>query len=221
MMATQVREQASARPAGWGLWGRWTLATAVGELAGFSVPAIAGAALASLGLPDLAMILVAALCGVAEGAILGFAQSLALRQAIPGLPPRHWVGATAVAAPIAWIMGMTLGTQWERLAALPLVILIAGAAVLGLTVLLSIGVAQWVVLRQHVRHAGWWVPANALAWALGLTACLAGMSLTAEGQPVALMAAIGIGSGLAMGLIVAALTGAALVWLLRSQEPQS
>lgn len=30
-----------------------------------------------------------------------------------------------------------------------------------------IGILQWVVLRQHVRQAGWWILASALGWAAG------------------------------------------------------
>lgn len=26
------------------------------------------------------------------------------------------------------------------------------------------GLAQWLVLRQHVRHAGWWIAASAVGW---------------------------------------------------------
>lgn len=33
---------------------------------------------------------------------------------------------------------------------------------------LIVGVAQWVVLRYYIPHAGWWVLASAFGWFLGL-----------------------------------------------------
>ena len=32
----------------------------------------------------------------------------------------------------------------------------------------TIGIAQWVILRKRVRHAGWWIPANLIGWATGV-----------------------------------------------------
>jgi hypothetical protein len=36
----------------------------------------------------------------------------------------------------------------------------------------SIGLAQWLVLRQSVRHAAWWILANVIGW--GIAALVAG-----------------------------------------------
>lgn len=33
---------------------------------------------------------------------------------------------------------------------------------------LIVGVAQWVVLRYYIPHAGWWVLASAFGWVLGI-----------------------------------------------------
>ena len=37
-----------------------------------------------------------------------------------------------------------------------------------------LGLLQWGVLRRHVSSAGWWVPANALAWALSTPVMFSG-----------------------------------------------
>jgi len=47
----------------------------------------------------------------------------------------------------------------------------------------------------------------------------AAMSLVPEDDPLTLVAAIAALSGLLMGATVAAITGMALVWLLRAQTP--
>ena len=39
----------------------------------------------------------------------------------------------------------------------------------GAVVGLGLGSAQWLVLRRHVRSAGWWILANSLGWLAGLS----------------------------------------------------
>jgi hypothetical protein len=46
------------------------------------------------------------------------------------------------------------------------------AAAMGLVLGPVLGVPQWWVLRRHVAHAWWWIPANAAAWALGMPVIL-------------------------------------------------
>jgi hypothetical protein len=43
-------------------------------------------------------------------------------------------------------------------------VIYALAAGMGLILGTILGVPQWLALRRHVPKAGWWVPANALAW---------------------------------------------------------
>jgi len=95
------------------------------------------------------------------------------------------------------------------------------AKVLGLAFLMGLalgpvlGVAQWLALRQFVRRAALWVPANALAWACGMVVIFAGIDLALGG---------GFGAGImpilaltlaCAGALVGAVHGLALVWLLR------
>lgn len=87
------------------------------------------------------------------------------------------------------------------------------AAVAGIAVLLSLGTAQWFVLRDHFPGAHLWVWANALAWGAGLLVFAAVTTpLWQPGRPPVLVALIGALGG----LLMAAVTGAALTRLTRT-----
>jgi hypothetical protein len=185
----------------------------LGELGGFALPALAGAALYFSGLPEgplFRVILVAA--GAGEGAVLGLAQFLALRRSLPRLSAPAWIGGTAAAAALAWTIGLIPSTLSAPPALSPA--LVAVAVPLGLLFLLSIGGVQWLELRRHVRHAGRWIAANAIAWPLGVAVPVIALSLLPDGTPAALMALAGLVSGAGMGALVGALTGLTLVKLL-------
>jgi hypothetical protein len=72
-----------------------------------------------------------------------------------------------------------------------------GGAVLFGTV---VGALQWLVLRRQVARAGWWVLASTVGWVVGM--------------PLG-----GIFGWLALGAAYGAITGTALVWLLRQAPP--
>lgn len=69
------------------------------------------------------------------------------------------------------------------------------ATVMGLVLGLILGVPQWLVLRRAVAHAGWWVPANALAWACGMPLVFAGAGTISAG-----MAPLGVATTVALTL---------------------
>jgi hypothetical protein len=194
------------------LWARWTAATTAGEALGFAVPAAVGAAAFGLGVPDGAAVPLAVAAGAGEGAILGAAQALVLRRELRDLDRRDWIAATAAAAALCWGAGMSLGVFAE---ALPTVVVVAGWALAAPLLLTAIGTAQWLVLRRHVAGAGLWVPANAAAWLVGLPLPFAALALVDEDAPAGVVLAAGVVAGLGMGLVVAAVTGLALVRLLR------
>src|SRR5690349_17315647 len=81
---------------GWKLWLRWTVITAVGELLGFSAPALVMAAGTVGRWSDTAQTVAAVLVGAVEGVVLGAAQWLALCHALPRISRRGWVLATAL-----------------------------------------------------------------------------------------------------------------------------
>lgn len=202
------------------LWRRWVVATTLGELVGFIAPTLAGVIITQVVVgmdspfaPLLTMI-VLVMAGSLEGAALGYAQWRVLRGALPALRWQAWTGATALAGVVAWILGMLPNTVIDALGMGAEALAVAWAmAAPG--VLLSIGVAQWLVLRHHVRHVALWVPANALGWGLGVSATVLGASLVNETMALWAAVTIGVASGVTMGLIVGCITGLALVRMLR------
>ena len=199
------------------LWRRWTATVTAGEALAFSVPAVAGALLTSTGARWPVVVPVTLLAGAWEGVILGFAQALVLRRAVPSVPTRAWLRATVAGALVAWTIGLVPVVAGDRLGDLPPAVQAVLFVVLGGALVTSIGLFQWRVLREHVDRARLWVPATAAAWLLGLAVFMAVASpLWHEGQATALVVAIGIAGGCAMAATVAALTGAALARLLGS-----
>lgn len=196
-----------------GLWGRWALATTLGELAGFTVPAAVGAATWALGVPEGWQRFALVLAGVGEGALLGLAQSIVLARYLPGLRRRSWVLATALAAGIAWICGLALSNLGENQAT-NLTLLIGTSVFVGVVFLLSMGGAQWLVLRRHVERAGWWIAANALAWPLGVAVPVVALALLPTTTTPLVSGLVGVLSGVLMGVVVGAITGLVLVRLI-------
>jgi hypothetical protein len=138
-----------------------------------------------------------------------------LRRELAGFDRRAWVVATALAAAFAWSLGLLPSSLGDRLGETSLVVLILAGLVLGAALLLSLGVAQWWVLRRYVQPAALWIPANVVAWlvGLGLSVTLMSVLLTEETTTLAVIA-IGLGAGLLMGITVAAITGRFLVRVL-------
>lgn len=203
---------------------RWICWVSVGELAGFCVPTAAATVLADL--PPGALLGAMAMAGAVEGTVLGWTQARVLRESLPGVSGRRWVALTATAAALAWFCGMLVPTTYETWHHWPIPVQLAVLGALAAVLLTSIGVAQWIELRRHVRHAGRWVGASALAWALGLGAFSAvSTPLWQPGQSTALIIAIGLLGGLAMAVTMAVTTGVVLRRLLgmsdasRSRRP--
>ena len=200
------------------LWATWFLTVTVAELVGFSAPLLAGALTADAG-PGVAVpaLLVA---GAVEGAVLGSGQAAVLRRALPELPGRRWVVATAVAAVFCYALGLLPSTSAGVWAAWPVALTFVIAVALGLLLLGAIGLAQWWVLRRHVPRAAWWIPATGVAWLAALAAFLAiAVPLWQPGQPTMLVVGIGLVAGLVVAAVVAAITGWALVRLLQPGDP--
>ncbi len=102
------------------------------------------------------------LAGLGEGAVLIFLQATVLTSNNSGLSKR--IRATLIGAGSAWVIGMAPSTLGKDLASVALRVLIPSAALLGVVLLLTIGVAQYVVLRHHAARAHTWIWANAVAW---------------------------------------------------------
>ncbi|HYK04108.1 MAG TPA: hypothetical protein VE974_20310 [Thermoanaerobaculia bacterium] len=159
----------------------WIAANALGEMLGLGVAALIGVAVAQAHTlpPGEEILLVSAAflaIGAYEGAIVGAAQWLVLRRLLPSLRAKEWVWATMAGAVVAWMLGRIPSAlaDWESVSggvgqpapSLTTVVLLSAAAGAALGAIL--GVAQWIVLRRHVPHAGAWIAANVLAWATGM-----------------------------------------------------
>ena len=91
--------------------------------------------------------------------------------------------ATAAGAALAWTIGMLPSTLGDP-SALPPVVIGLGLAVLGPMLLVSLGAAQWLVLRRQLAQAADWIWLSALAWLAGLAVVFPSMSLTQAGDPL-------------------------------------
>jgi hypothetical protein len=201
------------------LWRQWVAATTAGELSGFLIPA-AAAALAGARLGGRTGLLLMVLAGMAEGGVLGWAQSRVLQRAIPGVSAHDWTVRTAGAAALAWAIGMAPSSTGDLVAGLPPAAQIAVLVPAGVVLLLTIGTAQWTVLRRHVPRAGAWIGWTALGWSAGLGAFLAvATPLWQPGQSPLTVGCIGALAGLAMAAAMAAVTGWGLVRLLLRDAP--
>lgn len=190
---------------------RWVGWVTLGESLGFLGPVGAQLTAAAF-LPDGMLLLV--LGGVVEGAVLGWFQAHVLRGRLPAVSVRRWVGLTALAAAIAWTLGLfpAATDAWQEW---PAAAQIGGASVAGVLLLGSIGFAQWIELRRHVAGAWRWIAGSAAAWAAGLAVFFAvSTPLWQPGQEQWLVAAIGVVAAVLMAFTMAVISGAVLVRIL-------
>jgi len=204
----------TSEPTALSLWSRWVVTVTLAEAVGFLVPAVVGAVLVDA--PDTTLAFAIGGAGLVEGAFLGAGQAAVARSALPGLPVVRFVAMTAAAAAFAYAIAMVPVLLGPRLTDLPWPAVGLFGLLLAILLLGSIGTAQWSVLRGELASAGMWVPATAMAWIAGLLAFLGvATPLWEPGQPLGPTIAIGALAGLVMAVVVAAVTGAAFIRLLR------
>lgn len=110
----------------------------------------------------------AALAGLVTGVVIGLAQWLVLRQALPLNP--GWIVITGMGTAVGLAAGVALfGTETAGNT------LLLRAALTGLI----IGIAQWLLLREHITMNGWWLLVIAGGWAIAWAVTRAfGVNLT-------------------------------------------
>ena len=211
----------------WTLWLRWLGANAFGELLGLGMT-FAVIALVLSGMDDqagttavLASFLVAAASGAIEATLVGLAQWWAMHPWFPAITRRAWWLATLAGALVAYVLGylpstlMSLGegasqsqttepSQW-------LVLLLAAG--LGTVAGAVLSFAQWLALRKRVPRAGWWVPANMLAWLVGMPIIFWGVDAAQKGQSLVQTVLLLAGCLLLTGAVVGAIHGVFLIRL--------
>jgi hypothetical protein len=171
----------------WSLGIRWVVATTIGWVIGFAICAWFKAFFEGIS-GDGAVI----------GVCVGTLQAIAVRGRV-----KHtgwWIAASVV--------GFVIG----KFAAEAIANSVAGAggfALGGLAIGIALGASQWLVLRRQVVQAELWIPATALAWAVGWSI----ISSVGEvaGGPTTSTYLIGGAGAAAAGVI----TGSTLIWLRR------
>jgi hypothetical protein len=224
-MTTRVLPQTPSLP---NIYLKWIVTNALAELIGLGTVAL----LVVLLMPrleagitfGLASLLFAAV--LFEGLCVGVAQWWVLRERLE-LKAASWIGMTVLGGAVAWLIGMVAGstltfesnTTVVSEPSLVFTLLLAGLMGLGLGGLL--GTAQWVVLRRYVERGVWWIAANGLAWAVGMTIIFATTDVLAF-IPLRVLAILSaIVALLLTGGLVGAVHGSVLVWLLSAQEVSS
>jgi hypothetical protein len=197
-MAIDLNEAKVARNE-FGMWLEWTLATALGMLVGF-VTSIALVNLLDLAFARLLVPLVA-------GSLIGLAQWVVLRKYLNEVV--DWI----LAGGASWAVGYALG-----------LLIINGLTGTGLDgfigyVLFGIIVAivQWPILRREIPNAWMWVAANVVGWTTGFYLSQVALDLLFNGPTIDPIASTSVLSGVS-GLVAGAITGIALVLIVRKPE---
>jgi hypothetical protein len=136
--------------------------------------------------------------GLIIGVAIGIAQWLVLRRRIASVG--WWWFITSLGFGVGKAAGEAI------VQGMPAVI---GHALTGAVIGLSVGIAQWLVLRRHVHATEWWLAATIVAWGVGWS--LISMVEDAAGLSTLMIYLVGgIGAALA-----GTITGITLVWLSR------
>lgn len=221
------RDPAAGRSAG--LWWRWVIANSWSEAVGLGTSGLVAALLLVRAEGPAALVgaafAVVVLAGLAEGGVVGWAQARVLRGPLPELAPRRWIVATIVGATVAWTLGMVPPTLVDLSGAATggevpepgLALQLALAVLLGAVAGPILGAAQAWVLRAHCPRAWRWLPANALAWALGMPLVFAIAGSAPPGWPPGAVAALVVTTLALVGAVVGAVHGAVLVRMLEER----
>lgn len=182
-----------------GLWLAWTLATTLGMLIGYLPLALL------IGSLDLGIARV--IVPIISGIFLGLAQWLVLRPYIS--KSYDWILNHAV----GWVVGYTLGLFAVQLLSKTPLGMLVGFIFFGLIVALF----QYPALRREIPHLPTWILANIIGWTLGayLSQLAAGVVFQ-NGVPTT-FASVLVNVGIT-GLVAGAITGLALIWIVRQPD---
>ena len=181
------------------LWLGWTLATTIGMLLGL-LPFL-------LFIDILPLIFFRIAVPIWAGILVGSFQWFVLRRYLTSCS--HWILNVGA----GWALGFALGLLViEALNKTPLGALV-GYIIFGLIIALI----QWPVLRREIPHVIPWVIASILGWALGAYLSQWVLNLIVAGD-VASQAISSLVISTGTGLVAGAITGLALVWIVRQPE---
>ena len=212
-------------PSGWGIWLTWLAATCIAMIASCILPFI----MASRGSWGDGDSLLAVAVSFAIPVLIGVTQHLALRFILP--TEHRWLRNTLLATLIAGAIPLLLGLIHDgvRDDISEGIFAFFGSFLLLVSLLVLIPTGQTLILQCHSRRAGWWLLASPVGWITGIL--VAGEIMFPEGGILKALdryvfaaayqwtLAPGlvrtIMAGLAMGLLVGGITGAALIYILR------
>ncbi|MCK4742134.1 MAG: hypothetical protein KAS80_07615 [Anaerolineales bacterium] len=180
-----------ARNAGWGLWWAWVIATLIGWVGGVVVGIVLSYQVVNLFYPKETNLII----GLCVGAAVGLAQKIAVRRSVT--LAGSWVWGAAVGLGIPFVVAVVIDELWlfgaaEASEGWLIVSAVVGGAIAGLL--------QVRALRPHTPKAQWWVLASLVSWGL---AWLTGIVIGGCWFPVG-------------GIVLGAVSGGLLMWLLRS-----
>ena len=178
---------------------RWIVAVSAGEGIGFAIATTVAVLTIVGGIDGPARLALVIVGGAFEGTALALGQHLGMREARP--IAWRWIGATALAAAIAWTLGMLPSTVGIDLGS-PVALIAVGIG--GIVLLASIPLAQWLVLDRPRSFR--WVPVNAGAWAVSILWTFAPSPFIDERSPIPLVAALYVVAGILMAVTFACLT---------------
>ncbi len=182
-----------------GLWLGWTLATTIGMLLGFllSIPLVNVLDL------EWARVIVPLLAGF----LIGLSQWAVLRNYV--VDTTDWI----LAAGTSWAVGYALGLFIiNSLANTPLGGLV-GYMLFGVIV----AIVQWPILRREIPHVLPWIIANVFGWTLGFYLSQLALNLFFKDPAIVPVVSTSVISSIS-GLIAGAITGIALIWIVRQPE---
>ncbi len=182
-----------------GMWLGWTLATALGLLIGF-LPSLLLVNMLSLQWSRVIIPLLA-------GFLIGLAQWIVLRNYV--VNSHDW----ALAGGTSWAAGYALGLFLiDTLSRTPLGRLI-GYILFGAIV----ATVQYPILRREIPHLWSWILANVIGWTLGFYLSELALNLFSNTSAILPLASTSITSAVA-GLVAGAITGIALIWIVRQPD---
>jgi hypothetical protein len=215
------------------LWLRWVAANGLGEMFGLGLTfAVGVVVISSLGnQQSVSVILMTFVVAVASGAIeatfVGLAQWWAMHPWFPVIGRAAWWFATLVGALMAYVMGylpstlMSLGeqaSQTQTPGAEPdqwLVLLLA--ALLGAVGGAVLSFAQWLTMRHKIQGSSIWIPANMLAWMVGMPIIFWGIDVVQKMNGLFWLILMMAGVLMLTGSVVGAIHGFFLTRLVKTE----
>jgi hypothetical protein len=215
------------------LWLRWVAANGLGEMFGLGLTfAVGVVVISSLGnQQSVSVILLTFVVAVASGAIeatlVGLAQWWAMHPWFPMIGRGAWWLATLIGALLAYVMGylpstlMSLGeqaSQTQTPGAEPdqwlVLLLAAGLGAIGGAVL---SFPQWLTMRHKIQGSSIWIPANMLAWMVGMPIIFWGIDVVQKMNGLFWLILMMAGVLLLTGSVVGAIHGVFLTRLVKTE----